>query len=887
MTEKTNFSVQDSTATFGGDTKLAIKTKFMVDNSTVTFQKVSEILDASDMAVSNNSNVTFNGVATFKGHDKDDMHVNATVDNSTITFNSNANFNKNVNFSSTNSTVTFEGTTTATDNAALIFNSGMVSFNRTNLNNTSSLTVKNGVETATFGNAATLNHTANLTVEGGTTTFKAITASANSKVNFSGDKNTISGTTTLNDNAALTSSAGTLTFDESVTMNGNSSLTASGGDITLNKGVSLAGTSSLNISTTVTSNDQTCLDGGSSISLNQGGTLTLAGTASPYNRLKRGTANGQSASFNFNGGTLVAQDSYTIFQDWDANDNLNLAATSTVQVESGKTLTFANTASLKGTDASATLNKTGTGQLTLLADNTYVGETNVQQGTLQVGDNRETGILGTGRVSLAESTNLIIKRSNQYIVNNEISGSGTLEQAGSGMTVLTNDNANYTGAINIISGTLQVGNDGATGDLGTGNVTISSGANLKVNRSNDYTLDNLLTGEGNLIHDGAGTTTVNNKDNSFSGNTSITGGTLQFDSFAAMGRGTSAISTGTSDTKKGTLKLNFDANETFSRNINGAGNFEKSNTHTTTTTGDLTHSGKTTVSGGELIVDGKIEGTSDVLIDNKSTFATDPNVAKLAVNGTLTTAKTGNDSGDVEVNNGTLTVANGGIATVGNIKTTDETGVDQATVTVLGELTTNLVNGDVLFQNFKKAAATDTITFDGTWNANVAAGATVQQQEGADFTGIGTFNKDGKGELDFTADNTIANANINDGTLKVNTGKTFNVTTGLNVGDGTDNTNTAKLENAGTVNANVITIKSDGNLINTGTVSSTNDLTVDGGQLNSSGTTSANNLTVDNNGTVNVTAGTTTVTADININNGTANVENGAKLQSANINVGD
>ncbi|MFC0308265.1 autotransporter-associated beta strand repeat-containing protein [Gallibacterium trehalosifermentans] len=870
MTEKTNFSVQDSTATFGGYTKLAIKTKFMVDNSTVTFQKVSEILDASDMAVSNNSNVTFNGVATFKGHDKDDMHVNATVDNSTITFNSNANFNKNVNFSSTNSTVTFEGTTTATDNAALIFNSGMVSFNRTNLNNTSSLTVKNGVETATFGNAATLNHTANLTVEGGTTTFKAITASANSKVNFSGDKNTISGTTTLNDNAALTSSAGTLTFDESVTMNGNSSLTASGGDITLNKGVSLAGTSSLNISTTVTSNDQTSLDGGSSISLNQGGTLTLAGTASPYNRLKRGTANGQSASFNFNGGTLVAQDSYTIFQDWDANDNLNLAATSTVQVESGKTLTFANTASLKGTDASATLNKTGTGQLTLLADNTYAGETKVQQGTLQVGDNRETGILGTGRVSLAESTNLIIKRSNQYIVNNEISGSGTLEQAGSGMTVLTNDNANYTGAINIISGTLQVGNDGATGDLGTGNVTISSGANLKVNRSNDYTLDNLLTGEGNLIHDGAGTTTVNNKDNSFSGNTSITGGTLQFDSFAAMGRGTSAISTGTSDTKKGTLKLNFDANETFSRNINGAGNFEKSNTHTTTTTGDLTHSGKTTVSGGELIVDGKIEGTSDVLIDNKSTFATDPNVAKLAVNGTLTTAKTGNDSGDVEVNNGTLTVANGGIATVGNIKTTDAAGDDQATVTVNegGTLTTNLVTGDTLFENFKKAAATDTITINGTWNANVAENADVSQQEDAAFTGTGTFNKTGKGTLALDADNSISTTNINNGKLQVKAGKTLTSPT-ISVGDAQDGENSAQLENLGTVDAETITVKSDGKLTNTG-----------------AGTLKATKALVVASGNVALNGGTTTV-EKMDLNDGTVTVAQGASFTGNTVNIGD
>ena len=55
-----------------------------------------------------------------------------------------------------------------------------------------------------------------------------------------------------------------------------------------------------------------------------------------------------------------------------------------------------------------------------------------------------------------------------------------------GTLTLTGAN-NYTGATTINAGTLQIGNGGTTGTLGSGNVTIASGATLEINRSNDYT----------------------------------------------------------------------------------------------------------------------------------------------------------------------------------------------------------------------------------------------------------------------------------------------------------------------------------------------------------------------------------------------------------------
>ena len=54
-------------------------------------------------------------------------------------------------------------------------------------------------------------------------------------------------------------------------------------------------------------------------------------------------------------------------------------------------------------------------------------------------------------------------------VGGVISGTGTLTKAGTGTTTLTGANT-YTGTTTISAGTLQVGNGGTTGQLGTGAV---------------------------------------------------------------------------------------------------------------------------------------------------------------------------------------------------------------------------------------------------------------------------------------------------------------------------------------------------------------------------------------------------------------------------------
>jgi autotransporter-associated beta strand protein len=125
---------------------------------------------------------------------------------------------------------------------------------------------------------------------------------------------------------------------------------------------------------------------------------------------------------------------------------------------------------------------------------------------------------------------------------------------GSGTQVLTGANS-YTGTTTINTGTLQIGNATTTGALGTGAVT--NNGHLTFNRSNAMTVSNVIGGSGTVNQAGTGTTTLA-ADNSYSGATTVSAGTLQVGSGGASG--TLGNSTG--------VTLSNNANLTFSKNVN-------------------------------------------------------------------------------------------------------------------------------------------------------------------------------------------------------------------------------------------------------------------------------------------------------------------------------
>jgi autotransporter-associated beta strand protein len=135
--------------------------------------------------------------------------------------------------------------------------------------------------------------------------------------------------------------------------------------------------------------------------------------------------------------------------------------------------------------------------------------------------------LGLGEVT--NNATLSFNRSDAITVANDIGGTGALTKLAANTLTLTGDNS-YSGITTISAGTLQVGNGGTSGSLGTGNVT--NNAALVFNRSDDLNYAKVISGTGSLSKQGAGVMTLSGA-NTYSGATSIAAGTLVVESDTA------------------------------------------------------------------------------------------------------------------------------------------------------------------------------------------------------------------------------------------------------------------------------------------------------------------------------------------------------------------
>jgi outer membrane autotransporter protein len=112
----------------------------------------------------------------------------------------------------------------------------------------------------------------------------------------------------------------------------------------------------------------------------------------------------------------------------------------------------------------------------LTGNSTYSGGTSISAGTLQLGGGGTTGsIVG----DVTNNGALVFNRSDDVTFPGTISGTGSVTQAGAGMTVLNTDNP-YTGGTIVAAGTLAVGDASHTAAAlsGGGNTTVASGATL-------------------------------------------------------------------------------------------------------------------------------------------------------------------------------------------------------------------------------------------------------------------------------------------------------------------------------------------------------------------------------------------------------------------------
>lgn len=165
--------------------------------------------------------------------------------------------------------------------------------------------------------------------------------------------------------------------------------------------------------------------------------------------------------------------------------------------------------------------KNGTGRFTLSGDNTYAGTTLINNGTLQVGDGGATGQMGGDTIT--NNAWLIFMRSNDYTLNQQITGSGNVTQDGVATLTFFNDNT-YTGTTFVNYGTLKLGVGTSTGSVGTGDIVVNSA--LIFDRSNTYSVNNFISGSGYVAQSGTGTVELNHMANTYTGKTFINSGTL-------------------------------------------------------------------------------------------------------------------------------------------------------------------------------------------------------------------------------------------------------------------------------------------------------------------------------------------------------------------------
>ena len=713
--------------------------------------------------------------------------------------------------------------------------------------------------------------------------------------NIFGD-NTYGGAITLAAHSTIGSDAGTLTLS---------------GDITGTKDLTIVGAGNTSIVGNITTST-------SALTKNGTGTLFLSGTNSTYSGVTTindgvvnvayltnalvngplGAANDNATKLMLAGGTLqytgnnatstdrnfTLLGNFTIDASGSAsNATMSFAATGSnhkfSQAASATlTLTGSNTGSnvISGviTDNSSgnltSLVKSGVGTWVLDGSNTYNGTTTINAGTLQIGP---TGRLGAGSYAgnISNNATLIYSGTNAQTLSGIISGTGALTQNNSSSTLTLTGANTYTGTTTINAGTLQLGNNGATGSLSADSAITVDGA-LVFRRSDAISQGTnfstaAITGTGVVIHNSANSTTLTNNANSFSGGVWVQQGTLFAGAIGNSGEASFLGSCGTiklgSSSSTGTLRLTTGSPiETTDKVIDlsgttGGGSIIAANA-TITMTGNLAMSGtgnKTlffTSSGSSntfnLTYSGLIaEGAGSVL---SLTFAGSGNG-----NHTLTNASN-SFSGAVSIagnTSGTTTTLN--VAGIGN------TGA----ASYLGKNSTINIGASSSGTNILKYTGTGettdkVINLASTSNSNQASldasNASGLLKFTSDFTATGTasskvLNLIGTGNAEIAG--AIVNntsGNVTNVTNVTKSGAGTWTLSGNNTYTGTTTISGGTLVISGTNSGSAITVSSGGTLAGTGTGG---DTTVNsGGKIspgNSPGILTVGGLTLNGNGT--------------------------------------
>ncbi|MEM1159024.1 MAG: autotransporter-associated beta strand repeat-containing protein [Verrucomicrobiota bacterium] len=370
--------------------------------------------------------------------------------------------------------------------------------------------------------------------------------------------------------------------------------------------------------------------------------------------------------------TIVDQASLTIEQ-FHSDDDLGTIAISNASGGTALTVGDSTNSTYEGvivdhTTGPGSVRKTGSGRITLTEASTYSGTTTIERGVLRIGD----------ELTLQNTT----------------------------VSLDTNDGLD----VDDIDATLG-------GLEGSGNLDLGSTLLTVGNNNADTTYSGIISGTGNVIKIGTGTLTFAGQ-NTYSGATTISEGTLVIDSDSPNALANSAVTVDSGATLDfSTFTADFVAGSLAGggRVVMGSNNvFVGGNNESTTFTGTLTSSspfdflekrgtgtwtlggsghqlGELRVSAGKLVMDGTGDGISDVIVESTAELTIQNtgnnfDLDRLTNSGTTLITGPSTEVGSLGpvTNNNSLTIADGATVTTDDFRQTsgDTTIVDEALLTI-------------------------------------------------------------------------------------------------------------------------------------------------------------------------------------------------------------
>lgn len=371
----------------------------------------------------------------------------------------------------------------------------------------------------TAGNVAVQNATGTVSFTGGILTGVSLAKTGAGTVSFTGsnvfaggvtvdagtlqiDSGTALGTAPINLNAAtLRTGADTILFSNPLNIGTGGAAIETDGDVTLTALVASPGTAP---------------NGFNVLTKSGPGTLTFTGTGN--------AAMGSQMTFNSTGGA-VELDIVAGGAVFSGSGQRNLSGTSNWE---GPVALNGGILMMHGGSVEGAGDVTVGGNASIRSRLNF--NTSVFANRLMVGD---------GRTLSLDSAN----GNNALIARGEISGTGGVTKTGNGTVRLEGSNT-YAGSTTIDAGTLRVGT-GTAGTLGTGDVIINAGT-LLLNRTDDVTIVNNLSGAGSVVVSaGAAGTTLTGFD-THSGPTEVAAGKLLWNGDGSAATGAITVKAGAS-----------------------------------------------------------------------------------------------------------------------------------------------------------------------------------------------------------------------------------------------------------------------------------------------------------------------------------------------------